>query len=196
MEGEGYAVGFYNYVGPTPPVDPTNPPVQPTEHHDVGEDVTLYFSNNKGWSNVNAYVWNTTTGAKNAEWPGLSATLVGKNSLGEDVYSVSVNTGTYDMVIFNGSGGQTADISIADAVTGGSGIYCLNTTSGSGFEVAFYEYTGLGGGDTEPTQGGDTPQPGNKIYLDPGSNWPQDGARNRSRRIYKRHLLPHESCHY
>ena len=103
---------------------------------------------------------------------------VGKNSYNEDVYSVTVNTNAYDSVIFNGSGGQTRDIRIADAVAGGCGIYCLDNTSGSGLDVAFYEYKGLDGGDTDPTQAPTEPQPSvNKLYLDPGTTWPQDGAR-------------------
>ncbi len=167
-------------VAPTeePTAAPTQAPTQAPTEAPTPSEVTLYFTNNKGWSNVNAYVWNSETDAKVAQWPGTSATLVGKNSYNEDVYSVTVNTNAYDSVIFNGSGGQTRDIRIADAVAGGCGIYCLDNTSGSGLDVAFYEYKGLDGGDTDPTQAPTESQPSvNKLYLDPGTTWPQDGAR-------------------
>ncbi len=106
----------------------------------VGEEVTLYFSNNKGWSDIKAHMWKE--GGESTEWPGVAATYVGENDYGEGIYSVTINTATYDHVIFNGNGGQTANIAVADAVAGGLGVYCLDTQDGEGhYNVGFYEYS-------------------------------------------------------
>ena len=187
-----YNVGFYEFVGlgggddpTTAPVDPTTAEpttAQPTQGGD-GETYTLYFSNNKGWSSVNVYMW-MEGGGESTAWPGVAATLVGKNDIGEDVYSVTVDSSVYDYVIFNGSGGQTADVSVAEAAAAGCGLYCLDTTDSQGhFNVGMYEFTGLGeGGNTDPTQGGNTDptQGGNTgsttLTLNAGQ-WDKDGAR-------------------
>ncbi len=111
-------------------------------HGGEGDVVTLYFTNNKGWDGVNVYIWGA--GGPSAEWPGVSATYVGNNDYGEGIYSVDVDTKLYDSVIFNGTGGQTADVSVAAAVAGGKGIYCLDTQDpeNGAYDVAFYEYGG------------------------------------------------------
>ncbi|MBQ6498629.1 MAG: starch-binding protein, partial [Ruminococcus sp.] len=106
----------------------------------VGEEVTLYFTNNKGWSDIKAHMWKE--GGESTEWPGVAATYVKDNDYGEAIYSVTINTATYDHVIFNGNGGQTANIAVADAVAGGCGVYCLDTQDGDGhYNVGFYEYS-------------------------------------------------------
>ena len=72
---------------------------------------TIYFINNGGWSNVNVYAWEGAKGA-NPAWPGAEITA---NKLAEkiaeyDVYSYTVEQGSYGKVIFNnGSGAQTQD---------------------------------------------------------------------------------------
>ncbi len=127
----------------------------------VGTEVTLYFSNNKGWGDVKAHMWKD--GGESTEWPGVAATYVKDNDYGEAIYSVTINTATYDHVIFNGNGGQTADIAVADAVAGGLGVYCLDTQDGEGrYNVGFYEYVAEPASEpssepsTEPVVGGPT----------------------------------------
>lgn len=87
---------------------PTDPHTEPTQGSDNGDTVTLYFSNNKFWDHVNAYVFNDTSYAELSAWPGAEAVYVEDNKYGESVYSVTVETSVYDTVIFNGPGGQTA----------------------------------------------------------------------------------------
>ena len=129
---------------------------QPTQGgDDDGDVVTLYFSNNKGWSGVNVYMWNSA-GGESTEWPGATAEKVATNDYGEDIYAITIDTSVYDGVIFNGSGGQTADVDVAYAAAMGCGIYCLDTQNDQGhYEVGYYEYsgpTGGGGGNNDSNE--------------------------------------------
>ncbi len=148
-DGDGhYEVGYYEYEDVNPSQDPSDDPNPPTP----GETVTLYFSNNKHWDSVNVYMF-STEGGESTAWPGVAADKIGTNDFGEDIYSVTVDTGIYDSVIFNGSGGQTADISAAYANAMGGGIYCLDTTDGDGhYEVGYYEYEGVTDPSTDPSE--------------------------------------------
>ena len=72
----------------------------------------IYFVNNRGWSNVKVYVFKAGGSGKDS-WPGVDASYVENNEYGQGIYSVEVDTSTYDSVIFNnGTGEQTVDISI------------------------------------------------------------------------------------
>ena len=71
---------------------------------------TVYFVNNKNWSKVNVYGWEGSKG-ENPGWPGADITA---NKLAEkigeyDVYSYTVEQGSYGKVIFNDGSSQTAD---------------------------------------------------------------------------------------
>ena len=69
---------------------------------------TVYFVNALNWTGtINAYAWDPTT---NAGWPGVAATKEAEQIAGYDVYSYTAEAGTYKNIIFNGTGGQTADL--------------------------------------------------------------------------------------
>jgi len=92
---------------------------------ELGE-IDIYFSNNKNWSTVYAYVWGS--GDKPAEWPGTKMTKVGTNSMGEDIYKITVDISKYQNIIFtNGSGAQTEDIVIVEE--DGTGYYISGGSS-------------------------------------------------------------------
>ena len=79
----------------------TTPEPEPTTE-------TVYFVNAANWTTVNVYAWTTDP---NASWPGLEAAKEAEQIAGYDVYSYTVEAGTYANVIFNnGSGQQTADL--------------------------------------------------------------------------------------
>ena len=71
---------------------------------------TIYFVNNGAWNNVNVYAWEGTKGA-NPAWPGadITANKLGEQIGGFDVYSYTVEQGSYGKVIFNNGSAQTAD---------------------------------------------------------------------------------------
>ena len=66
---------------------------------------TVYFVNNKNWSKINAYAWNSTG---NNGWPGQAMTATGEQVAGFDVYSYTAIEGNAN-VIFNDGSAQTAD---------------------------------------------------------------------------------------
>ena len=69
---------------------------------------TVYFVNALNWTGtINAYAWTTDP---NAAWPGAAATKEAEQIGGYDVYSYTAEAGLYENVIFNGTGGQTADL--------------------------------------------------------------------------------------
>ena len=69
---------------------------------------TVYFVNALNWTGtINAYAWTTDP---NAAWPGAAATKEAEQIAGYDVYSYTAEAGKYANVIFNGTGGQTADL--------------------------------------------------------------------------------------
>ena len=70
---------------------------------------TVYFVNNEGWDEVNAYAWNKPSGVNNG-WPGVAATKTEEKVAGFDVYSFTAIEGQYTNVIFNGDGSQTVDL--------------------------------------------------------------------------------------
>ena len=69
---------------------------------------TVYFVNAQGWTGtIKAYAWEPV---QNAAWPGAAATKEAEQIGGYDVYSYTAEAGKYANVIFNGTGGQTADL--------------------------------------------------------------------------------------
>lgn len=69
---------------------------------------TVYFVNAQGWTGtIKAYAWEPV---QNAAWPGATATKEAEQIGGYDVYSYTAEAGKYANVIFNGTGGQTADL--------------------------------------------------------------------------------------
>ena len=75
---------------------------------------TVYFTNNKGWSNVKAYAWNAQNAALLGDWPGTSATKAYTNDFGEDVYKVTVPAAAVGVVFSENGNAQTVDITPAD----------------------------------------------------------------------------------
>ena len=106
-------------VKPTEP--PTQPPTeapQPEEPTKVKDNITVYFSNNKNWTTVNAYIYKQSTGTAMSKWPGTAMTYVKTNNEGEKVYSVTVDVTRYDRIIFNNGTDQTTDTPITKASSG------------------------------------------------------------------------------
>ena len=85
---------------------------------------TIYFTNNKNWNNLYAYVWNGNVSYYNQTIP-LQYSYM--NHYGQNVYSLTVDTNQYDMVRFIGDNGnhRTVEIEI-----GANGIEYY-TTSGN-----------------------------------------------------------------
>lgn len=106
-----------------PTIAPTEAPTQaPTEPEDevtkIGNTITAHFTNNKNWSTVNAYLFNSKTGAYLTKWPGKILTNPVTNDFGEKVYSITADVTQYDRVIFNNGSTQTHDLPLTKASSG------------------------------------------------------------------------------
>lgn len=121
---------------PTDP-NPTDPePEEPAQKMDT--NITIYFSNNKNWTKVNAYFYNEKTGVQNAEWPGKAMTHHSTNDFGEKIYSINVDVSVYNRVVFNNGTSQTMNASISVA---SSGFYIAKDTPKSSLPLGVYAFT-------------------------------------------------------
>ena len=155
---------------PTTGPEPTQAggPTDPSDDPDPGESRTVYFTNNKHWESVYAYVW---VEGEDGVWPGDPLYPVDTNNWGEDIYSVDVTI--YDSIIFNdGNSQQTVDIAVADLFE--NGVYCEAETDTDG-HYYYGEWNYDPNAIVEPTthSGGS----GDKVYMSPSSEWKQAGAR-------------------
>ena len=110
-----------------------------TVSEEVSSVITLYFTNNKNWSTVKAWIWNDTTKTnESAKWPGKDCTKIGTNSQNQDIYSCTMDTSLYDSIKFNNGSdsAKTKDIKGITAANNGTGYY-INSDS-SEYEVATY----------------------------------------------------------
>lgn len=101
---------------------------------------TYYFTNNYNWNSLKVYVWNSTTQAKPADWPGLDMTYVYTNDMGQAVYSITIDTSLYNYVIFNSGDVQTVDIALSKFGT--NNACYISGGSGKQFTVGYWNYQG------------------------------------------------------
>ena len=101
---------------------PTQPPTQPATEADeitkVSNNVDIYFSNNKNWTTVNAYLFSSKNNSYAAQWPGTAMKQVATNNLGEKIYKMTVDVSRYDRVVFNNGTVQTTDTPLTKASSG------------------------------------------------------------------------------
>ena len=86
---------------------------------------TIYFTNNQGWTKVNAYYW--SSGSNPVAWPGAAMEKDSTNDYGQDIYAISIPAST-ENIIFNNGSEQTVDIKLNTAVNG----YYLTEKNASG----------------------------------------------------------------
>lgn len=84
----------------------------------IDENITIYFSNNKNWKTVYAYLYDNETGTPMSSWPGVAMTDSTENSYGETVFSMDVDTTKYDRIIFSNGTKQTTDTPLTVASSG------------------------------------------------------------------------------
>lgn len=102
-----------------------------------GGNITVYFTNTKDWSKVNAYMWGT---AGSMNWPGEPMTYVKTNSDGKKIYSVTFSYEDYQSIIFANSDGtkQTVDITLSGD---NNVLYTINGESGGKFTCKTEKYS-------------------------------------------------------
>ena len=77
--------------------------------HAAGGEVTVHYNNVNNWTSVNGYVWEST-GSNSASWPGGPISENADHAGWFDL--VVTDTDGAFKCIFNGNGGQTADLSV------------------------------------------------------------------------------------
>ncbi len=118
---------------------------QPEEQEEVTkvkDNITIYFSNNKKWSTVNAYIYNNDTGAEMKTWPGTAMTNPTVNDLGQQVFSMTVDATKYNRVIFNNGSTQTHDLPLSKASSG----YFIDKKMNGKLMASLYPYGQSGEG--------------------------------------------------
>ncbi|MBQ7999734.1 MAG: CotH kinase family protein [Ruminococcus sp.] len=88
--------------------EPVDPPAN-------GDQRTIYFTTDLGWTDVHYYLWGT--GHIPMRWPGEEAELVGTNEYGQNIYKAVFTDGKVNKIIFNNgsTGAQTVSL---DATNG------------------------------------------------------------------------------
>lgn len=117
-------------------VQPTTAPTETEEKMDT--NITIYFSNNKKWPSVYAYLYNESAQKENATWPGVKMTLHSTNDYGEQIYMMDVDVSDYNRVVFN-NGGKTQSMNAAISVAN-SGFYIAADTPKSSLPLGVYAF--------------------------------------------------------
>lgn len=109
------------------------------EYNPVKPDtnITIYFSNNKKWATVNAYVYNEAESAELKSWPGTAMTYLTTNDMGEEVYKMDVDVSKYNRIVFNNGRGQTLNAALTVA---SSGFFITRDTPKQAMQLGVYAY--------------------------------------------------------
>ncbi len=102
----------------------------------IDPEINIYFSNNRGWKTVYAYIYDHETGEPATAWPGTKMTDGTINSYDETVYTINVDTSKYNRIIFSNGTAQTTDTPLTVANSG----YFIMTTLNGKFVCGMYPY--------------------------------------------------------
>jgi len=111
----------------------------PVSSPKVNSTVRVYFSNNKFWSKVYFYVYDSATGVPQKDWPGTQITTYTTNDSGEQVYYADFDTSKYDRIIFTDGTNQTVNTALCKA---SSGYFIQNANPSNAMRVGTYAYKG------------------------------------------------------
>ncbi len=119
-----------------PTTEPTTAPTQTETINKIDPNINIYFSNNRSWKTVYAYIYDEASGTPATAWPGTQMTNGTVNSYGETVFSMKVDTSKYNRIIFSNGTAQTTDTPLTVANSG----YFIQTTKNGKFVVGTYPY--------------------------------------------------------
>ena len=97
------------------------------------ETRTIYFTNNKNWSTVNAYYWGGSSGNS---WPGTKMTQVDTDASGYKIFAIDIPADSKN-IIFNNGSTQTVDITLSSTYN----AYKLGSKTGDKYNVTASTYT-------------------------------------------------------
>ncbi len=102
----------------------------------ISPEIDVYFSNNRNWKTVYAYIYDSETGEPAATWPGTQMEKYSVNTYGETIYKLHADTSKYNRIIFSNGTAQTTDTPLTVANSG----YFINTTLNGKFVAGVYPY--------------------------------------------------------
>lgn len=100
-------------------------------------NITIYFSDNAGWSTVNAYFYNDAKLTEMKSWPGTAMTHYTTNEYGEKIYAIDVDVSEYNRVVFNNGKSQTLNAAVTVA---SSGFFITSQTPKSAMQLGVYAF--------------------------------------------------------
>ena len=100
-----YEVGYYEYSGTTEPTQ-----AQETQAPTESTTVSFLLTDNFGWGKAYVYAWDDDGNELNGSWPGASQAETITNDYGETQFRCVVPAGATGVILNNGSGAQTEDI--------------------------------------------------------------------------------------
>ena len=103
--------------------------------YEGGSDgLTLTFTSNWGWQNVNAYFF-ANNNPVGAVWPGTPMSFSYTNEMGQNVYTIQVPAGAQSVIFNNNAGSQTVDIPVPAEPT----KYYISGGEGNALTVATWQ---------------------------------------------------------
>ena len=109
-----YDIGKEKTVQPvqptTPVVFPTDPVEDPTEPYIPPVKDSFLLTDNFGWGSAYVYAWDADGNPIGGEWPGTSQAETQTNEYGETQFICHVPEGAVGVILNNGAGAQTEDI--------------------------------------------------------------------------------------
>lgn len=119
--------------------DPKESEAETMEYNPVKPDtnITIYFSNNAGWSTVNAYFYNEEKQLEMKAWPGTAMSHIETNDFGEKIYAIDVDVSKYNRVVFNNGKSQTLNAAVTVA---SSGYFVTSQTPKTAMQLGVYAY--------------------------------------------------------
>ena len=108
MDGTKNDLGHYLVTGyfedqPQPETQPDTQYVEPSNN-------TFLLTDNFGWGQAYVYAWDANGDPINGEWPGASQAETQTNGYGETQFVCHVPDGAVGVILSNGNGAQTEDI--------------------------------------------------------------------------------------
>ena len=126
-----------------PQIPTVAPTMAPTEAHEY--QYSFLFTDNFGWGTAYVYAWDADGNPLLGEWPGSAQTETVINDYGETEFRCYVPAGAAGVIVNNGSGAQTEDITDFTY----KGFYM----NGSRDSMGHYRVTGWGHQEiNEPTE--------------------------------------------
>ena len=128
----------------------------------------VYFVDTQNWGQVLLYAWDSEGSSLTGEWPGVQLEQIGQNDSGQPTYVMNLPDGTAGIVLNDGNGTQTVDVTDLNYDT-----YYLDGTKDAQdhFYVSHIEYTPETTEHVTGTEPVKEYERKDKIYLTNNFNW-------------------------